>query len=76
MLKEKFIENENLLVKNYSVFCVKNKFYDVVVYVGHTGLQVRRYEYGTKKFLKSVSKRYEEYFYDLRRENYGREFKF
>ena len=38
MLKENFIENENLLVKNYSVFCVKNKFYDVVVYVGHTGL--------------------------------------
>ena len=38
MLKEKFIENENLLVRNYSVFCVQNKFYDVVVYVGHTGL--------------------------------------
>lgn len=76
MLKEKFIENEFLLVKKYSIFCVENKFFDIVVYVGYTGLQVRRYEYRTKKFLKSVSKRYDEYFYDLRRESYGRGFKF
>lgn len=38
MLKEKFIENEFLLVKKYSIFCVENKFFDIVVYVGYTGL--------------------------------------